>query len=211
LAQRQPHFSFSTQQGFFMNLSSLLPAGFSRWLPRAAALMMAGLSASVIAQQVCNANIPLTRPDSRYEAVSGTTPAGSEVRDKTTGLIWQRCLLGMSWNGSACTGSFTSRTWTQALDAARTASATTTAPATAWRLPNRNELLSLAETACYSPAINATWFPNVPTTYPGYVAWSASPIAGSPDNAWSVYFDNGFDSSGYKSNGLSVRLVRSGQ
>jgi hypothetical protein len=192
-------------------MSSFFSAGFSRWLPRAAALMMAGLSASAIAQQVCNANIPLTRSDSRYEAIPSATPAGSEVRDKITGLIWQRCLLGMSWNGSACTGSFTSRTWTQALDAARTATATTATPATAWRLPNRNELLSLAETACYNPAINATWFPNVPTTYPGYLAWSASPIAVSADFAWVVVFYLGFDGNDLKSSGLSVRLVRSGQ
>jgi hypothetical protein len=204
-------FNQPNSKDFFMNLSFLVSRSqFQAHMLRAAALACAGLSVSAMAQQVCNPSIPLTRPDSRYEAVAGAVPSGSEVRDKVSGLIWQRCLLGTSWNGSACTGSFTRLNWTQALDAARTASATAAMPATAWRLPNRNELLSLAETACYNPAINATWFPNVPTTFPGYVAWSASPYAGDPDGAWLVFSD-GADGFGSKGDGLSARLVRSGQ
>ena len=164
-------------------------------------------SGAALAVQVCDANIVRTRPDSRYEAVAGTTPAGAEVRDKVTGLIWQRCVRGMSWSGSTCTGTASTHTWTAALDQARNATPTSASPATPWRLPNQKELYSLPERACYSPAINSTWFP----AEPGGWAWSASPIAGYPGSAWSVPFGNGNDYYYSKSGADQVRLVRSGQ
>jgi hypothetical protein len=170
-----------------------------------AGLLFSGAALS----QVCDANIVRTRPDSHYEAVAGVSPAGSEVRDKLTGLIWQRCVQGMSWSGSTCTGSAGSYTWVQALDRARTATPTSASLSSAWRLPNKKELYSLPERACSSPAINSTWFP----AEPGGWAWSASPVAGFPDVAWRVYFSDGYGYYGYgfKSLALQVRLVRSGQ
>lgn len=92
---------------------------------------------SGVAQAItCKPSIPLSRPDSRYEAVLGSTPADSEVRDKVTGLVWQRCVVGIAWNGTTCTGTASSLTWVNALDAARTATASTAPNATAWRVPN---------------------------------------------------------------------------
>ena len=35
----------------------------------------------------CNSNITHTAPDSQYELLNNNT----EVKDKQTGLIWQRC------------------------------------------------------------------------------------------------------------------------
>jgi hypothetical protein len=168
-----------------------------------------------VAQQTCNANIPLTQPDSRYEAVIGATPAGSEVRDKVTGLIWQRCVVGMVWGGSTCTGTASSLTWPNALDAARTATASTVPAATAWRVPNHAELYSLAERACYNPAINTTWFAATPAS----PTWSSSPKSDYTDRAWFVHFYDGNVSYSGKGNvyfefnadRLRVRLVRSGQ
>jgi Protein of unknown function (DUF1566) len=191
-----------------MNMTTTFkPTGHA---PALAALLWLSAGAAW-AQQVCNSAIALTRPDSRYETVTGTTPAGSEAKDKVTGLVWKRCVEGMSWNGSACTGTHGSYAWTQALERARTASATTATPVTAWRLPNKAELSSLVETACYNPALNATWFPNQPLASPGYFAWSSSPIAGSSDVAWLVDFNEGDGGIGFKNGGFSVRLVRSGQ
>lgn len=212
-AQRQSDFSFLTSKGFFMNLPLLFQLKSAFDLRNAAALLCSLLAASAMAQQSCNPNVPLKRPDSRYEAVAGALPAGSEVRDKVTGLIWQRCLLGKSWNGTACTGTTTPLTWTQALDSARLATPTAASPASAWRLPNRNELQSLVETACYYPAINATWFPDVPA-YGGFDSWmwSASTLAFNAGGAWGVDFGVGWDYDIDKSLGIiSARLVRSGQ
>ena len=175
----------------------------------ATCLLLGLLGLSGMAQATCNASIPLTRPDSRYEAVAGATPAGSEVRDKVTGLVWQRCVVGMVWNGTTCTGTASSLTWQNALDAARTATASTAATGStaAWRVPNHAELYSLAERACYKPAINTTWFPATPSDW----TWSSSPFADGSDFAWFVGFSFGNDGYDYRSDADRVRLVRSGQ
>lgn len=162
-----------------------------------------------LAHAACNANITLTRPDSRYEVVTGTTVAGSEVKDKTTGLVWQRCVVGMSWNGTTCTGSATGQTWKDALDAARTATATTATPVTSWRLPNVKEVLSLIDRACTSPPINSTWFPATPSTSAMHTSLTF-PVAGYEDKEVLFGFGLGTSAQDYKTNTLSrqTRLVR---
>ncbi len=174
-------------------------------------LVMTLLTAAgqLAAQQVCSTTIERTRTDSRYEAVAGATPAGSEVKDKVTGLIWKRCLEGTTWDGATCTGNAGRLSWTRALDSARTATVTTASPVTVWRLPNRNELLSLAETACIRPAINVTWFPKGSNL--DDIVWSSSSLSNFPDSAWNVVFTTGSDSMNPKDFGSNVRLVRSGQ
>lgn len=170
-------------------------------------LQAANVWAQIPQAQTCNTNIPLTRPDSRYEVVDNATPAGSEVRDKVTGLIWQRCVQGMSWTGT-CTGTASTHTWQQALYLAGNATASTaaTGAAAVWRLPNHAELFSLAERACYNPAINTTWFP---TTSAAILSnWSSSP---STSSAWSVEFYYGSSSTIKIDTAHRVRLVRSGQ
>lgn len=170
--------------------------------------LLLGLQVTSAYAQTCNPAIPLTRPDNRYESVANASPAGSEVRDKVTGLIWQRCLQGMNWNGNTCTGTATTHNWQAALDLARTAAASTaaTGTASAWRLPNNTELFSLAERACFTPAINSNWFPATSAAR----VWSASPNYASGSSRV-VWFNIGFDTTLDKNNATHVRLVRSGQ
>jgi hypothetical protein len=148
--------------------------------------------------QTCNPNIVRTAPDSRYELVMGS--GGSEVLDKQTGLIWQRCSLGQTWNGTACTGAASTHTWTEALAKAK-------AVGNGYRLPNIRELKSLTEKACFEPAINSTFFPN--TVSEGY--WSASPDAGYNTYAWVVGFGGGNAGGSGKNGNYYVRAVRAGQ
>lgn len=123
-------------------------------------LVLAGLlSCGGTVLAACNTSMSLTRNDNRYEAV---TIDGSEVRDKVTGLVWQRCVIGKTWNGSSCMGAANSLTWIQALDAARTATISQAPAAFAWRLPSYAELNSLVERSCYDPSININWFPATP-------------------------------------------------
>jgi hypothetical protein len=162
------------------------------------------LSLSGVAEAVCNSSIPLTR-HTRYESVASATPAdaGSQVRDKETGLVWFRCVLGMYWDGSTCAGTAKAYTWQAALEEARKAQ---TASNVAWRLPNQTELLSLAERACYDPAINLNWFPATPSN----LVWSSSPAwVSSVENAWGVSFLEGNNEGYPKTNEYFVRLVRS--
>ena len=53
-------------------------------------------------------------PDpSRFEEVAGS--GGSVLRDTHTGLEWQRCPYGQSWNGADCSGTVWKGTWDEAI------------------------------------------------------------------------------------------------
>lgn len=80
-----------------------------------------------------------------------------------------------------------------------------------WRMPDRFELLSIALTTASDPAIQATHFPDVNLANLFGAAWSSSSDTDEPEAAWTVYFVNGVDNLNYKFDGLSARLVRSGQ
>ncbi|EPO2947315.1 DUF1566 domain-containing protein [Vibrio cholerae] len=144
-------------------------------------------------------------------AITATTPSADftdngdgTVTHHKTGLIWQRCSLGQSWDGSDCTGTATTFSWQQALAAGAQHSL---AGFSDWRLPNKNELASIVEYRCWSPAINNQQFPNTPSAW----YWSSSPDAYDSYDAWRVGFNNGLVYDGYKFNGRHVRLVRAGQ
>lgn len=170
-------------------------------------LLLGLLVLSDVAEAGCNVNIPLTRPDSRYEAVASATPAvsGGEVRDTETNLVWQRCVIGMEWNGSTCIGTAKTFTWQAALEEARKVS--TALNAAAWRLPSHAELFSLAERACFYPAINASWFPETPSDW----MWSSSPSSNLAGSAWLIHFGYGYNGATIQSQMRHVRLVRYAQ
>ena len=163
-------------------------------------LALAGvLAAPAVLAQTCNPAIRPSAPDSRYvvNAAQGT------VLDRQTGLIWKRCVEGLS--GADCgAGETTYLNWGAAL---RQAEASTYAGYKDWRLPNSKELESLVEVACYDPAINDTVFPNDPATW----VWASSPSANYANVAWGVYFGSGNSSGNYRYYNNAVRLVRGGQ
>ncbi|MDF1614645.1 DUF1566 domain-containing protein [Desulfurivibrio dismutans] len=150
-------------------------------------------------------------------AVTATTPTtdfsvngDGTVTHNPTGLIWMRCSLGQSWDvsTSTCTGADSTYTWQQALAAAQTINGNGGyAGHNDWRLPNKNELESIVERRCWSPAINAAIFPGTPSDR----FWSSSPFAYNAEYAWRVLFDYGYVNGSYKQNGSRVRLVRAGQ
>lgn len=162
-----------------------------------AALLLVGASGACA--QTCRNDIPATAPDERFTANGDGT-----VSDAATGLRWKRCSEGQAWDGATCTGSATTHTWQAALQLADSAS---DAGSSDWRLPNKNELESLVELRCSSPAINATFFPATPSNW----SWSASPSAYDSYYAWNVNFYNGYVYNSNKGNAKHVRLVRAGQ
>ena len=162
--------------------------------------------------------------DSENAAVQASTPtaqftlhADGTTTDTATGLMWMRCSLGQTWDGSTCTGTTTTYTWQQALQVAQDINSGASnadndnaagfAGHTDWRLPNKNELESIIEQRCWSPAINAAIFPGTPSNW----FWSSSPYANATLNAWYVGFSNGGDRWSSKSSSNGVRLVRAGQ
>ncbi|NSY33926.1 DUF1566 domain-containing protein [Pseudoalteromonas sp. JC28] len=152
-----------------------------------------------VAYGECKDNITPSTPNSRFALNENGT-----VTDTQTGLMWMRCSLGQTWDGSTCTGSASTYTWAQAL---ASADESNYAGFSDWYLPNIKELNSIVETACYDPAINQTVFPNTPSS--GY--WSSSPYAYYGSSAWLVSFSNGYDGGNSKNYNRHVRLVRAGQ
>jgi Protein of unknown function (DUF1566) len=154
----------------------------------------------VQAAQSCTSGIPRTAPDNRYLDNNNGT-----VTDRKTALTWKQCSEGET--GAACAGGATlSMDWQSAL---QTASNSTFAGFTDWRLPNVNELQSLLERACYSPAINALRFPG---PFNSNYYWSATSGANNSSNAWVVgFFYGDADRFARKIDTYVVRLVRGGQ
>lgn len=139
-------------------------------------------------------------PSSAQGRFVPTGANNAEVKDTETGLIWQRCSVGRSWDGNACTGTVSAMTHEAALAYAKGQAD--------WRLPNVKELSSLVDHGCTRPTIDATVFPGTRASW----YWTATPYAGNSANAWGVDFNYGV-ASGSNSRGdrRAVRLVRTSQ
>lgn len=146
-----------------------------------------------------NPNIESATPSADFRPL-----ADGFVSHRPTQLVWQRCALGQSWTGSSCSGSALLLDWAAALQAADDHEQ---AGQTDWRLPNRNELASIIEPRCHSPAINGEAFPATPLDW----FWTGSPISAQPDQAWVVLFSDGEVQSAATAGQYAVRLVRGGR
>jgi uncharacterized repeat protein (TIGR01451 family) len=145
--------------------------------------------------QACSFD-PLNTPTTDF-----TDNKDGTVTHKKTGLMWQRCSIGQTWDGTTCSGSASSMTWDDA-----TKQISTLASQSDWRLPTENELKTIVEYNAYKPAINSSIFPNTPTNV---WFWSASVNAANPGYAWVVNFNYGGRGDDYlKNGGSAVRLVR---
>lgn len=150
-----------------------------------------------------------------------TGPDGEYIKDLGTGLEWQRCSVGQSWDAGSqtCTGVATTMTWDAAV------AQFGAEDQFGFRLPTIAELRTLiycssgspftinmrAEyTACelYSPPTIVSWaFPNTHA----YPFWSSSPNADGSNWAWYVSFSIGYVDNVSRGNEFYVRLVRDGQ
>ena len=137
-----------------------------------------------------NNNLQPTTPSSDFEILGD----GATVLHKPTNLVWSRCNLGQTWNGSTCNGDADETTWQEALEEVATLNASgALAGQDDWRVPNIKELGSIVERCKRSPAINEEIFPE----NPGNNTWSSTPhplTSGSdPEQArtWQVSWWNG--------------------
>lgn len=141
-------------------------------------------------------------PDASY--FSADQSDGSEVVDRTTSFVWQRCLAGKVWNKASqqCTGTALSMTWQASVDYVKTLPGSKTNP---WRIPSHFELMTLVDLACSEPALNTKWFGDPDSTF----LWAASSYAPLPDYAWGLKYGKGELTYEIKSNEFQLRLVRS--
>ncbi len=117
------------------------------------------------------------------------------VTDSTTGLQWQ---------DDSAVGT-TGRDWIASIDYCEDALAL--GGYTDWRIPNKNELLSIVDYSRINPSITTSVFNNTSS----YYYWSSTTSANSTSEAWVVDFDYGFSGYATKSIGYHVRCVRGGQ
>ncbi len=169
-----------------------------RLTPYLISVLLGALHTVPALSQTCNDSIPASAPNSRYEVLTDD----SEVLDKQTQLVWQRCSIGHSWDGAACTGTAAQYNWKDALAAAESLG-------NGYRLPNFKELFSLVEAKCFDPAINTDIFPDTLNFY----FWSSSPyldVIEADNSVWCMNFQDGQLVAGcYKgAEGLYVRAVR---
>ncbi len=166
---------------------------------------------------------------------NATTPGGHAcVKDNVTGLTWEvkqnvantslryaghrytwydstRPSDQGSTGGNTCNATLPgSLCNTQAYVAAVNA-AGLCGQTTGWRLPTRRELLSIVHNGASSPAIDTAYFPDVGSTWDNWYWWTSDTHAPVPTGAWLVSFFGGDTGADSKTNGYSVRLVRSGQ
>ncbi len=137
------------------------------------------------------------RPDADYVDNGNGT-----VTHAASGLIWQKCLAGQTWDGNACTGSAIPYRW----DDAR-ALTSHLAGKHDWRLPTVEELLTLVDYTRTAPAINTTLFPGTPAAY----FWSSTPTPSMPEEYIRVIdFGQGISGTSYFRQATEpyVRLVR---
>lgn len=140
-----------------------------------------------------------------FDSNAVTIETAGVVVDTKTGLMWMRCSLGYQWQDNTCVrqeGKPAEFAWPEALQAAVTAKSF--AGYNDWRLPNKKELSSIVEAACFDPAINLTVFPA--TEAKGY--WTSTPNNFNESFAWAVNFINGDHVSTSRTNLFGIRLVR---
>jgi Protein of unknown function (DUF1566) len=137
----------------------------------------------------------------RFNTVADS--GGSEILDSLTGLIWQRCTVGMNWNGTTCTGAANSYSWRGALSYTQALS-DSYSNEKKWRLPNIAELYSIADHSKDSPAINTQWFPQTPAAW----TWSSSPNVQTANEAWFIDFSVGISGSDSIESAFPIRMVR---
>ncbi|MCF6262957.1 MAG: DUF1566 domain-containing protein [Xanthomonadales bacterium] len=157
------------------------------------------ISPSLLAERFCEAYITDEWPDARYEI----NTADEVVLDVVTGLMWKRCSEGLS--GENCeTGIPFLRGWSAALAIPQTLNLTGFAEYTDWRLPNIEELRSIAAINCDSPAINEVAFPNTDPL----LFWTSTAIRHDHSPAWNLNFRRGESIPANSGAGSYVRLVR---
>jgi hypothetical protein len=119
-----------------------------------------------------------------------------------TGLIWQRCAVGQTWNNGGCDGKEATYTQDKAVKLTSDLGGNTD-----WRLPTYKELLTIVDYSQSSPATNSIVFPDAPSSF----FWTATDSAVSSSLAWIVDFAYGtgvLDGHLPKNNSFSARLVR---
>jgi hypothetical protein len=168
-----------------------------------AGLLLAGAAAS--AQQQCDPDLAQRSvPTGRFEDHGDGT-----VSDRSTKLMWTKCLLGQTWTAGACTGDAATPDWESAHLAAAALNRGGSLFFNDWRLPLLRELATITERSCDNPRTNLAVFPSTPAAW----HWTASSRTGAEYGSMAYALSFGRDGVQLvdKTERAHVRLVRSSQ
>jgi Protein of unknown function (DUF1566) len=128
---------------------------------------------------------------------------GSEALDTKTGLIWQRCSLGMTWDSPrGCVGERMVVGLDEAMRKAEEGGAK-------WRVPSGPELESIIDRSCGSPVVDVGVFPDIRKDEDGEADyWTTNPV-GMANLYYFFDFMSGRADGHTRGFQMSVRLVRS--
>jgi hypothetical protein len=166
---------------------------FRQAIPVVVALIAAGG-----ADAACDPSRPPDTPTRNFEI------RGATAVDRTTGLEWRRCSLGLTWTDGRCTGEAVHL----GLEPARAA---IRAEGGGWRLPTAQELDGILESGCVGPAINAEVFPDIgpaEADSDDWTYWSDTHYDLIPEMAWIFDFSTGITDVRSPGYALAVRPVR---
>ena len=128
-----------------------------------------------------NATIPMpaSTPTSQFSAVDGFSVG--VILDKKSGLMWERCTHGHTWNEGSCDapGQSAEYKWQDALQEVVSVNDVGAFGYNDWRLPNLKELASIIERKCTGVSINSEIFPGVDTSFSRY--WTNTHLLGSTE------------------------------
>ncbi len=146
--------------------------------------------------QRCKEHKPETTPGSDFVIHKDGT-----ATHKKTGLMWKRCVEGMQIKAGRCRGDLQKVFWS---DVFKQYQGVKFAAYSDWRAPTIDELKTIVEKRCKSPALNLSIFPDAPNLQ----AWSASGVEGQDGKAWQMYTASGVALKANKAASASLRLVR---
>ena len=108
------------------------------------------------------------------------------VKDVTTGVTWLRCSVGQAWDPSieTCTGEIVKINHDEISIALKQAKEQLGG---VWRLPTREELVSLVCDDCGPPKINSKYFPKLSSE----AYWTGDKNWMNPRTYWTVNFMTG--------------------
>jgi hypothetical protein len=127
---------------------------------------------------------------------------GGEALDTKTGLIWQRCSLGMTWDSKhGCLGEVMSVGLDEAITQAKKLGGN-------WRVPSGPELESLIDRSCGGPVVDVSVFPDITKDEDGAADyWTTNPV-GTANLYYFFDFMSGQADGHTRGFQLSARLVR---